>query len=114
MALWLFLVAAFERFGVVLASPLDPWYFAAVGAISFLPAEQIAAILRAYGHAVTGPVCGVAAMATASDGVRSVPWVYLAFPSVECPVSFLPYALEHELRHAWEWLINARTVWPGH
>lgn len=112
MALFLFLVDLWQRFGIALN--LDPWYFTAVPAIGWLPAEQIAAILRVYGHAVTGPVCGVTAMTASANGGRSVPWVYLAFPSVECPVSFLPYALEHELRHAWEWLINARTVWPGH
>jgi hypothetical protein len=112
VALFQFLAELMQRFGIALN--LDPWYFTAVQAIGFLPADQIAAILRAYGHVVTGPVCGVTAMTDDGAFQRSVPWIWIAEPDATCPASQLRFFLEHELRHTAEWLINARTAWPGH
>jgi hypothetical protein len=112
VALFQFLAELMQRFGIALN--LDPWYFTAVQAIGFLPADQIAAILRAYGHVVTGPVCGLTGMADDGQFNRSIPFVWIAEPSAECPVSQIRYFLLHELTHVTVWLRDGLTVWPGH
>lgn len=112
MALFLFLAELFQRFALSLQ--LDPWYFAAVERIGFLPREQIAEILRAYGHAVVGPVCGITAMHDDGRFHRSVPWVWIAEPDDVCRVGDLRFFLEHELRHVLVWIRDGLTAWPGH
>ena len=109
-----FLVEVMQRFGVVLAAQINPFYFAAVERIGFLPREQIEAILRAFGHAVPGPVCGITAMADDGHFRRSVPWIWIAEPDGVCRAGDLPRFLEHELQHTWEWIANGLTVWEGH
>lgn len=112
MALFLFLVELWQRYG--LAINLDPWYFTAVGAIGFLPAEQIASILWAHGHAVLEPVCGLTVMHDDRQFNRFVSQIWIAEPSETCPVNQLRYFLEHELRHVLIWIRDGLTVWPGH
>jgi hypothetical protein len=112
MPLFEFLVEVMRRFGAVFQ--IDAWYFTAVQAIGFLPRDQIEAIMRAYGHAVSGPVCGVTAMADDGQFHRSVPWIWIAEPDAACPVSQLAYFLEHELHHVLVWIRDGLTVWEGH
>lgn len=112
MPLFDFLAELMQRYGISLS--LDAWFFSAVQAIGFLPREQIEAILRAYGHAVIEPVCGITAMSDDGRFHRSVPWIWIAEPDAVCRVQDIPYSLLHELRHSWEWVVNGVQVWPGH
>ena len=112
MALWLFLAELWQRFGIPIT--VDPWYFSAVSAIGFLPAEQIASILRAHGHAVLEPVCGLTVMHHDGQFNRFVSQIWIAEPSETCPVSQLRFFLSHELEHVRQWITNGIAVWPGH
>ena len=110
--LFTFLVEIMQRFG--LSITLDAWYFSAVQSIGFLPREQIAEILRAHGHAVLGPVCGITAMADDGRFNRSVPWIWIAEPDSVCQAKDLAHYLAHELEHVRVWIRDGLTVWPGH
>lgn len=112
MALFLFLVEIMQRFGITLT--IDGFYFSAVEAIGFLPRDQIAAILRAFGHTVSGPVCGVTAMMDDGRFHRSAPWIWIAEPDSVCPASQLAYFIEHELHHVLVWIRDGLTIWEGH
>ena len=112
MALWEFLVELFSRFA--LTFQLDPWYFAAVERIGFLPREQIEAILRAFGHVVSGPVCGITVMRDDGQFNRTIPQIWIAEPSDVCPVNQLVFFVEHELHHVISWIRDGLTTWPGH
>lgn len=113
MALFLFLVEIMQRFGLMLN--LDPFYFSAVQAIGFLPRDQIAEIMRAYGHAVIEPVCGLTTMRFwPAEIKRDVPQVWIAEPDSVCRVQDLSFFLDHELRHVLVWIRDGLTTWPGH
>jgi hypothetical protein len=112
MPLFLFLAELFQRFGI--AINLDPFYFTAVQAIGWLPAGQIASILRAHGHAVLEPVCGLTVMHHDGQFNRFVSQIWIAEPSETCPVSQLRYFLSHELLHVWTWITEGVATWPGH
>jgi hypothetical protein len=113
MPLFEFLAEVMRRFGAVFA--VDAWYFTAVQAIGFLPRDQIESIMRAYGHPVLEPVCGLTTMRHWPDtGVRDVPQIWIAEPDAVCPVSQLAFFVDHELHHVLVWLRDGLTVWPGH
>jgi len=114
MALWQFLTQVWELFGIAIT--LDPWYFAAVQAIGWLPQPQIEAILNAFGQVTEAGkyACGITFMA--DDGMlhRSIPYIWMAIPDEHCTIRQLSANLAHELRHVWTWLVEGRATWPGH
>lgn len=113
MPLFEFLVDVMRRFGAVFA--VDAWYFTAVQAIGFLPRDQIESIMRAAGHPVLEPVCGLTTMRAWPDtGIRDVPQIWIAEPDSVCQAKDLGFFVAHELRHVWTWIVDGLTVWPGH
>ena len=113
VALYLFLVEVMQRYG--LTFNLDGWYFQVVGAIGFLPRDQIEALMRTYGHAVIEPVCGLTTMRFwPAEIKRDVPQIWIAEPDSVCRVQDLRFFLDHELRHVLVWIRDGLTTWPGH
>jgi hypothetical protein len=116
--LWEFLTLIFDLYKIPIN--VDIWFFGVVHHIEFVPRAVIETILLDKRRIAVGDeACGLTELVGGdlnplAHFPRTVGRIYLAEPDTVCRVEDLKFAVEHELRHVYEWIVNNVRRWDGH